>query len=167
VKCVPFETVRAFYEEYQIDCEKNCVLNDAQASYKTFSAAYKSIKKSLRLMRCKGNFSCCEICENAAGILRDRNRLKSETARNIVKKYDRSIHLQQQMNERVNLDLRIREARKVDPINGQPNSFLILPDGMTSKKGDLPKFGQRKVYNVVSNLNNMYLYILPIRFQTC
>jgi hypothetical protein len=63
-------------------------------------------------MRCKGNFSCCEICENAAGILRDRHRLKSESASKIVKKY-RSLHLQQQMNERVNLDSRIREARNI------------------------------------------------------
>lgn len=43
------------------------------AGYKTFLKACTDKKQSLRLMRCKGNFSCCEICDNVAAILRAKS----------------------------------------------------------------------------------------------
>ena len=95
-------------------------------------------------MRCKGNFSCCEICDNAASILRDKNRLTTETARNIVKHY-RSKHLHDQAQERLTLEKNIRKAREVDSVTGQPSTFLLLPDGMTKSRGALPKIGLGKV----------------------
>jgi hypothetical protein len=141
VRCAPFENYKAFYSEYEAENQKNGTTKLEQAGYQTFLAACESVKGKLRLMRCKGNFSRCELCENAASILQDPHRLKNPLARDVVKYY-RSQHLKQQMAERINLDKRIREARQLDPQTGFPTSFLILPDGMTATKGNTPKFGK-------------------------
>jgi hypothetical protein len=146
VKCIPFETVRDFYEEYISECEKTNEISSIAgktyiAGYKTFLKACKSMKKTLRFMRCKGNFSCCEICDNAAAILRDKNRLRTNEAKDIVKHYRRK-HLHDQAQERINLEKNIRKSREVDSITGQPTTFLLLPDGMTKSKGALPKIGK-------------------------
>jgi hypothetical protein len=93
-------------------------------------------------MDCKGNFSTCEICNNAAYLLRDTSKRFSHIQREIVMQY-RRLHLDQQAKERIDLDQRKREARKVDSF-GQPAKFLIFGDAITAHIGQTPKLGSTR-----------------------
>ena len=98
VKVLPFATKQSFYDEYVTDARYGISLDDV-ACLKTFVRALKKFKKSVRFMRCKGNFSKCEICSNAAYLLRTNTKLPKEQ-RDIILHY-RRIHLKQQLAERI------------------------------------------------------------------
>ncbi len=120
--------------------------NDLIAGYKTFARAYESFQGKIRLMRCKGNFSTCEICNNAAYILRTQKKW-TKSQRDIIIEY-RRIHLKQQSDERVNLEYRKQKAAELDSF-GQPTNFLLFSDAITNSLGQTPSIG--KYYFCYSN----------------
>lgn len=63
------------------------------------------ISVSVRLMRCKGNFSTCDICNAANDLLADHKANYSSMQRELIMKW-RRLHLKQQADERSDLDRR-------------------------------------------------------------
>jgi hypothetical protein len=136
---LPFNSYKTFYQEYKVSATYNDYDIDDIACYKTFLRSIEEFGNTIRLMRCKGNFSTCEICNNAAYILRTNNKWTKEQ-REIILKFRRN-HLKQQATERQNLEYRKLQCRKLDAMN-QPHSFLIFSDAMTNTVGDTPKIGK-------------------------
>ncbi len=62
---LPFDSYKTFYEEYRVSATYEDYDIDDIASYKTFLRSIDEFGDTIRLMRCKGNFSTCEICNNA------------------------------------------------------------------------------------------------------
>ena len=93
-------------------------------------------------MDCKGNFSTCEICNNAAYLLKDTSKRFSFIQREVIMQY-RRLHLDHQAKERISLDQRKQEARKVDTF-GQPGKFLLFGDAITASIGETPKLGSTR-----------------------
>lgn len=116
VKCAPFESITAMYEEYITDNVVRLQTPTEQlALYGTFRQMYNSLKSKLRLMRCKNNFSTCELCVNAANLLaQQKKEFRAPGAREIIKKY-RSMHLSQQLRQRVEMEKRLRVLEKSIP----------------------------------------------------
>ena len=137
---MPFDSYKTFYEEYEVAMTyEDSDINDIPC-YRTFLRAIETFNGTVRLMRCKKNFSTCEICNNAAYILRTHNKWTKEQ-RDVILKFRRH-HLQQQATERQNLEYRKLLCKQLDEFN-QPKSFLIFSDGMTNTVGDTPKFGKQ------------------------
>ena len=109
-------------------------------SYSTFKLAYESFGSDIRLMRCKGNFSTCELCMNAAELLRSRKYNKQE--RKMILEY-RRLHLKQQARQR---DVLEEEKLKSLELNqdGQPIQCLFFSDAITTTRGDMPYWGKHK-----------------------
>ena len=65
-----------------------------------FRTAFKhQFESTVRFMRCKGNISTCDICNNAADLLADRKRGFTKDQRDIILKF-RRLDLKQQADER-------------------------------------------------------------------
>ena len=89
-------------------------------------------------MRCHGKFSTCEICNNAAYILRTQTKW-TKSQRDIILQL-RRVHLRQQAEEHINLEYRKNFCKDLDE-NSQPIAFLLFYDGITASLGDTPNYG--------------------------
>jgi hypothetical protein len=81
--------VAAFYEEYY-HTSLDDYDEDTIAKRTTFSNAYHEISEDgnvCRMMRGKGNFSTCNICNNAARLLANKGRKLSKADRELVQQY--------------------------------------------------------------------------------
>jgi hypothetical protein len=73
---IPHRDIKSYYDEYLIFCDSILIPKDSMASYSTFVRAFNKFRKDvsneyeLRLLRCKGSFNTCEVCNNAAELLR-------------------------------------------------------------------------------------------------
>ena len=139
VYILPFDSYKTFYQEYFVSATYEELDVDEIACYRTFCRAIATFETKIRLMRCKGNFSTCEVCNNAAYILRTNHKWSKEQ-RDIILKFRRN-HLKQQATERQNLEFRKELCRKLDE-NNQPKSFMVFSDAMTNTVGDTPKIGK-------------------------
>jgi hypothetical protein len=75
IRVVPFRHIKGLYEEFQVQCAEYLhIPADEIPSYQTFVRAWNSFNGCARLMRCKGNFSTCEVCSNASDLLSDPTR---------------------------------------------------------------------------------------------
>ena len=75
-------------------------------------------------MRWKGNFSKCEICNNAAYLLRTNTKMPKEQ-RDIILQY-RRIHLKQQLAERIFCEEnKLKTATNISA-DVKPNIFLSI-----------------------------------------
>jgi hypothetical protein len=69
VAILPFETVGDFYQEYVCHCSNRPP--NTIASERTFGRAFSSMRLQVRLLRCKGSFPTCEVCNTANDLLRN------------------------------------------------------------------------------------------------
>ena len=124
VKIVPFLKVSHFYEEFKMHWDLSYGGGETlQApSYTTFLGAFESFNESVRLMRCKGNFSTCELCSNATELLTSRKYNKQE--RMLILEY-RKQHLKEQARQREALELEKIKAAALD-YNGQPTQCVFF-----------------------------------------
>ncbi len=95
------------------------------ASLRTFRKAFNELK-NIRTMRCKGNFSTCDICTVAAELLRNKEKRFNRTKRTTILKWRRK-HLQQQAFERSALDALRLKAALVDSLTQQPQIAFFMP----------------------------------------
>jgi hypothetical protein len=142
IRVLPFGSLKSFYEEYYLSSQILGDLDSSIGGLTLFRTVYKhEFESTLRLMRCKGNFSTCDICNNAADLLTDRKRGFTKEQRDIISKF-RRLHLKQQADERENLANNRRKAKTDrDPGTGQPKCCLLVCDAITATRGDLPKIG--------------------------
>jgi hypothetical protein len=142
VKVVPFISVSQFHDEFESHWKmSNGEGEDSDIpSYSTFKLAYDSFGTDIRLMRCKGNFSTCELCINAAELLRKRRYSKAE--RQLILDY-RMMHLKQQARQRDALEEEKLRSADLDKY-GQPIQCLIFSDAITTTRGDTPNWGKFK-----------------------
>ena len=85
------------------------------------------------MMRCKGNFSTCDICNAANAFLTDGSRRYTTSQRELILKW-RRLHLKQQAAERLDLERRRQEALYVDPHTHQPTKAFMFGDAMTHRR---------------------------------
>lgn len=139
VYCLPYGSIKAFYEEYVTSSKVNGNDETTIASETRFRVCFTNeFSRTVRLMRCKGNFSTCDICNNAADLLNDHTREFTKEQREIIMNF-RRLHLKQQSEEREEMARKRHRARSDrDRLTGQPLSFFMLCDAMTSNRGDLP-----------------------------
>jgi len=81
--------VTSLYEEYY-HTSLDDYDEDAIAGKTTFREAYNEISLDgnvCRMMRGKGNFSTCSICNNAARLLANKGRKLSKADRELVQQY--------------------------------------------------------------------------------
>jgi hypothetical protein len=71
VSILPFETVADFYNEYTDHCAGIGMQPQTIASLRTFEREYTKLKLNVRMLRCKGSFPTCEVCNNANDLLRN------------------------------------------------------------------------------------------------
>lgn len=71
---VPFAFVNAFHQEYQSWCEHAMVEPDKYASISTFQRAYSTLESKIRLLKAKGSFNTCEICNSAAELIQNKRK---------------------------------------------------------------------------------------------
>ena len=124
VKVVPFESVKGFYEEFIGHLVALGDNEEDTPSLPTFYRAWKSFSNTVRLMRCKGNFSNCEICQNAADLLKGGLVRFNKEEREIILKF-RRVHLKAQARQREALDLAKVQAKELD-LYGQPQKYLVF-----------------------------------------
>ncbi len=98
---------------------------DPFASLRTFRDAFND-QDNIRCMRCKGNFSTCNICTCAAELLRNKEKKFSKIKRLLILKWRRK-HLAQQAHERCALDSLRKKAGVVDAITQQPVIAFFMP----------------------------------------
>ena len=126
-KVIPFLNIAQFYEEFKAHWQiTNEEYDECSApSYNRFRAAHLSFGTNIRLMRCKGNFSTCELCLNAAELLRSKKYNKIE--RRVILDYRRQ-HLIQQARQREALDEEKLNSLELDS-QGQPLQclFFVMP----------------------------------------
>jgi len=91
-------------------------------------------------MRCKGNFSSCEICLNAAELLRVKKYKKPQRMK--IFEY-RSIHLKLQARQRKALEEQKAKCSELDQYS-QPIQCLLFTDAITSTRGDTAYWGKQK-----------------------
>lgn len=77
------------------------------------------------MLKCKGSFQTCEICNNANELLRNRSKRYSRAKRDIIMRF-KAMHLDQQAAERDELDLKKKLATKMDATTNQPTSALFF-----------------------------------------
>jgi hypothetical protein len=140
VKITPFLKVSHFYEEFKMHWDLSYGGGETlQApSYTTFLGAFESFNESVRLMRCKGNFSTCELCSNATELLTSRKYNKQE--RKLILEY-RKQHLKEQARQREALELEKIKAAALD-YNGQPTQCVFFSDAITETRGQTPNWGR-------------------------
>ena len=141
-KVIPFLNIAQFYEEFKAHWQ---ITNDeydecSAPSYNRFRAAHLSFGTNIRLMRCKGNFSTCELCLNAAEMLRSKKYNKIE--RRLILDYRRQ-HLIQQARQREALDEEKLNSLELES-QGQPLQCLFFCDAITTTRGDIPYRGKHK-----------------------
>ena len=73
VSILPYESVKQLFSEYELYCDvtKAHVELD-RAKISVFRRVFKKMNDSVRLLRCKGSFPTCEICNTANEMLRDK-----------------------------------------------------------------------------------------------
>jgi len=138
-KVIPYRNIEAFYDEYEQNSAQSFKLPENVASLTTFRRAfnYCAKEKGIRKLRCKGNMSTCEICNNSDELLNNKSKCLPNQ-REIIHRF-KKVHMNQQFKEREYLDQRKIDALKVDD-NGDPIEALIFPDGMTQHTCKTPKF---------------------------
>jgi hypothetical protein len=139
IKILPYESIRQLHDEYLFDHDIQGKTEDTKAGYKTFREQFQLRREHVRLLRCKGSFPTCDICNTALEMLRDTKRWDS-AQREIVLRF-RRLHLKQQQIEREHLEKVKQDCRKIDPTTGMPLQALIFTDAMTSSRGNTPKEG--------------------------
>ena len=140
IRIVPFLSVRSFHEEFKAHYILSGEDESKMPSESTFLRAWNSFNGDVRLMRCKGNFSTCELCANATELLKKANKY-GKAEREIILQYRRQ-HLKQQARQRDAL-----EAQKMKSMNdygpdGQPTQFLLFSDAITATRGETPYMGK-------------------------
>ena len=88
-------------------------------------------------MRCKNNHSSCELCINAAYLLRTLKWTKVQ--RDILLEYQR-LHLNQQAQERQNLENTKLLAKETDEF-GKTKMVFKFMNAITNNLGDTPRIG--------------------------
>jgi len=154
VKVIPHRDIKSYYDEYLVYCDALSMEKESIASYTTFSRAFRQFKKDknadyeLRLLRCKGSFNTCEICNNSTELLRRDKKIGgvkfTEEQRTILLEF-RRLHLNQQQQERAKLELRKLKAKEYDA-RGNPSAALLYGDGMTQFTCLSPRFGEKGAY---------------------
>lgn len=113
-----------------------------------FRRAFESVEKTsfeecgflIRLARCNGNFSTCDICNNGRTLENDPGREWAPGQLEIIKKY-MDVHHKIQFAERQHQIASMIRARKLDAY-GQPKELLMYFDGFSIHKGVTPKYGR-------------------------
>jgi hypothetical protein len=72
---LPYEILAQFYEEYLLQCEVNGTPEDEIAHYTCFRDVFRSYRKRIKLLRCKGSFPTCDVCNTALTMLRDTKQV--------------------------------------------------------------------------------------------
>ena len=87
-----------------------------------------------------GSLPTCEICNNAADLLKSSSKKKySKQRRAIIVSYQRS-HLKAQQAERDDFELRRQYCKTATNRDGSPAAVLVAADFMSSFRGNWPKF---------------------------
>jgi hypothetical protein len=71
IKILPYESLSQLYEEYNFDHEIREKPESCKASYKVFRTSFNVLKDRVRLLRCKGSFPTCDVCNTSLEMLRD------------------------------------------------------------------------------------------------
>lgn len=142
VKILPYETVDQLYEEYTFEHDIQSRPQNTLAKISLFRKVLSSLSKYVKLLRCKGSFPTCDICNTALEMLRDTKRW-NKAQRDIVLKF-RRLHLKQQQLEREHLEQLKDRSRKLDSKTGMPLQAFFFTDAMTSSKGNTPKEGVKR-----------------------
>lgn len=73
VSILPYESVKQLFAEYELYCDvTKANLELDRAKLTVFRKVFKKLSDSVRLLRCKGSFPTCEICNTANEMLRDK-----------------------------------------------------------------------------------------------
>jgi len=119
VRAIPFSNVTELqkqYEQYAQSCSPPTPLVSL-AKLDTFRKAFKSLKGTIRLLGCKGNFQTCDICNCANDLLKAKDVKFSKEQREAILKWKR-LHLILQAEERDELD-KNRNLAKCEREQGQ------------------------------------------------
>jgi hypothetical protein len=71
IRVVPFRSLKTFFDSYEAH---SIALGEAYAKETVFGEAWKTFEGRIRLARCKGNFSTCDICNGVDEIIRNDSR---------------------------------------------------------------------------------------------
>lgn len=105
--------------------------DDEPCSITYFNQAFKELP-NIRLLRSKGSFNTCGICNKSDDLINNNRYTRSQ--KEIFKGY-RFKHIKQQQRERQELDKSIERAKTYD-IYGNTKAALLYSDGMTVMTGD-------------------------------
>ena len=146
---LPYREVRFFFGEYKYYCKEN---GKEPGSESTFRRAWailvakkKKIGVAVKLSTGKGSHAKCEICHNAETLLgskQSETRPWTKEEVEVIETYRRR-HIDQQYEERLTMQKSIMYTYAED-INGQPLTAFLLPDGMSTFRGNTPKIGARQ-----------------------
>lgn len=139
---IPYEDIQQFYQEF-VDVKKAAESSGMPVPSKsTFLRAWNTISKDqcVRLLRCKGAFKGCDLCNQCNALLRNKGHKWTSSMLDIVLKFKR-YHLKQQQEARIKLALDIEAAKSSIGIDGQPKVAFIEPDGVSTWLGNTPKVG--------------------------
>ena len=77
VYVVPFVDVKSFHLEYLQYQAHQQAHNDTVAKTGTFRSAFAKLEKEgkIKLLKAKGSFHTCEICNNASELLMNKRKL--------------------------------------------------------------------------------------------
>ena len=151
----PFLNKSQYYDEF-------CATSDLAAcvSAATFCRALRDLP-NVRMLRCKGDHAGCSVCILSAEMLAQRGGKKLSKAQREVKSEDkfellvmvnrfvillqvvtryRRRHLNKQTGERNNMSRNRTKAINLIDMMGQPQVFWVMSDGMTERKGALPRY---------------------------
>jgi hypothetical protein len=142
IKILPYETVEQLHEEYAFEHEIQRRPQKTFAKISLFRKVLDSTSKYVKLLRCKGSFPTCDVCNTALDMLRDTKRW-NKSQREIVLKF-RRLHLKQQQTEREHLEQLKDRCRKLNSKTGMPVEAFFFTDAMTSSKGNTPKEGVKR-----------------------
>jgi len=126
-KIAPFDSVDELFLSYKAHYQR--FGNQAQTcAIETFRQAFAN-QKVLKLRGAKGSFETCSICNNIGDAIKNSELRWTDEQLSMVLKL-RSLHLDQQMNERVNSKYRRDEARNRVGTHGKLESnylFILIP----------------------------------------
>jgi hypothetical protein len=149
---MPFLTVQEFYNICYVP--EMLERDEDPCSETYFIQAFKELSK-IRLLRSKGSFNTCGICNKTEDLIKNTKYTRSQQG--IFKNY-RFSHIKQQQRERQELDKSIERAKTYD-LYGNTTYALLYSDGMTVMTGDTPK---RQGDNIDATITNRVIGVLAV-----
>jgi hypothetical protein len=140
VKILPYETIAQVYKAYT---EWEGVEEEERVcSISYFKETLREEAKMYRLMRCRGSFPTCDICNNADDMISDR---RLTPAMHDIAFLYKKLHLRQQERERAAMrEAKMRSRTEMDQ-KGNPLECHFLIDAMTAEAVNTPAIGHKKV----------------------